>query len=238
MNAIAEHARVQVEWLNSSLEDEEAIDPIPQGVLDPRNPPADRIVELVEYLRGQVDDDTTIVWLFLPEKLGDVDGFRDMTRPLVPTQGVPRWSAGHRFIVREQLNGEIWAERLHQDEVEDALVHRFEMSPQRVADDLVSTAANPNNTDDQRMAALSQLAGLDLGHKRYPEALDKYDALEGYYGATKNPNMQPEGTRIAVHRHWLSGGLLVVVRAAFDPWRLHRIAHSPTPFTGAGVSSP
>ena len=40
------------------------------------------------------------------------------------------------------------------------------------------------------MAALVQLAGLDVVHRRLPEALAKYDALQQYYGATDNPGMR------------------------------------------------
>ena len=192
MDAIAEQVRTQLEGIDARLEmgGEARLDPLPDLVLDPREPPCDRLVGVVDYVRSQVDEDTPIVWAFLPAVLGDVDGFREMTRPLVPVCGVAQWSSGHHFIIRDQLDAGVWAQRLHEQAVEDALVFRFEMGRDRVLDELPVLAADPTRSDEERAGALLQLAGIDVAHKRLPEALEKYDALQRIYGALGRPGMQ------------------------------------------------
>lgn len=191
MDAIAEHTRIQIDALNAQLSFAELeAEPLPQVVLDSREEPATRLVALVDYVRFHTADSVDIVWGFIPESLADVDGYREMTRPLVPTEGVTDWYDGHHFIVRELPDGSIWSDRLRRDEVEDVLVYRFEMSHAKVVDDLAAMAADDTRSDEERMSAFAQLAGLDVAHGRYGDAIEKYDALERFYGATNQPNLR------------------------------------------------
>ena len=190
MDAVVDLVRVQLDAVLRQAEGEETPEGLPEAVLDPREPPSERLLGLIEYLRDFAGNDVPFVWGLLPETIGDTDGYRALVQPLMPTEGVPEWARGHHFIVREVLDGSIWAQSLHEAEVDDALVFRFEASHTHVSDALVVAAGNPNNTDDERMAALVQLAGLDVVHRRLPEALAKYDALQQYYGATDNPGMR------------------------------------------------
>lgn len=191
MDAVAEHVRIQLEGIDARAQTAGGapIGPLPAAVLDRRERPCDRLVALIEHVRAQLDEETVVVWALLPSTLADPDGFRELTRPLVPLDGVGERDPADHFIIRERLDASIWARELHERCLDDALVYRFEASLAQALDELGAVVAHPSRPDDERMNALMQLAGIDVAGRRLPDALEKYDALRRYYGATDRSGM-------------------------------------------------
>lgn len=189
VDSMTEQLRVMLDAL-ATHESDSNPPTLPELATDPRQAPADRLVATIEAVGDLTPDNATVVWALLPESIGDLASYRELTRPLVLFgPGVPG-SDGHRFIVRERLDAGMWAQQLHKAGVEDASVYRFEVTPAYVADFLVATASNTSRSDDERLAAVAQLAGLDVAHRRLPRALEKYDALERYYSATGQADLR------------------------------------------------
>ena len=189
VDAVVEQLRLMLDAV-AAHRPAEAAPSLPEQATDPREAPANRLVATIKAVGDLAPDNVVVVWALLPEAIGDLASYRELTRPLIPFGSPAPWADGHRFILRERLDAAIWAEQLHEGGVEDALVYRLEVSHAHVADALAAAVSDPSKPDDERMAAMAQLAGLDVAHRRLPEALKKYDALERYYGATERPDMR------------------------------------------------
>jgi tetratricopeptide (TPR) repeat protein len=96
----------------------------------------------------------------------------------------------HRMIIRDNRTTPFLTPELAQQNVETVLVYDLDFSTPRLMDSLAKETKNPNLTPDQRMAAFSQVAALDLAHQRLPEAMEKYGMMYTYYEKKKDAPMQ------------------------------------------------
>ena len=189
VDSLVEQLRVMLDAV-ATQQPGDAPPTLPEQATDPRLAPVHRLTATIEAIGDLIPTSATVVWALLPESIGDLASYRELTGPLALFGPDAPWSDCHRFIVRERLDAGIWAQQLHERGVEDVAVYRFTVGPAEVADSLVATVSNTSKPDDERLAGMAQLAGLDVAHRRLPQALKKYDALERYYGATGQPDLR------------------------------------------------
>jgi tetratricopeptide (TPR) repeat protein len=163
--------------------------PLPDAARKVGSPPAARARALIEFSRSLLPSgpDFRVVWAFLPLKLGDPAGQGTLFEELLRTNGPAPWYHHVRIVARE-------------DPARPALKERLAKTP-RVAwyEPEMGIAAQEKSLEEdvtdqalpvpQRMQSLLLLAGTDYAHRRYADALKKYDVLLSYYQRVGNRAM-------------------------------------------------
>jgi tetratricopeptide (TPR) repeat protein len=188
-NDVGDYLRTCLDLLNMQIQavnekpmpEDEPWPPLPLVCLDPRQAPCKRLRAAIEYVREHVHHDTDIVWGFLPSGIGDRMGYKAMIAPLLAPTGDQDWMNGHRFLVRDCRAEPFLLPDLNREKADDVLVLDVDFSPEKSADATVRTVNDSNIPIAERMQALIQLAGIDLAHQRYNQALEKYALLYSHY---------------------------------------------------------
>ncbi|MDD1620675.1 MAG: tetratricopeptide repeat protein [Methylococcaceae bacterium] len=173
---------LQIEAVNENpAPEEEPWSPLPLVCLDPRQAPCKRLRAAIEYVREHVHHDTDIIWGLLPSGIGDRIGYKAMIAPLLARADDQDWMNGHRFLVRDCKTEPFLLPDLKREKADDVLVLDVDFSEEKSADATIRTVNDVNVPVAERMQALIQLAGLDLAHQRYDQALEKYALLYSHY---------------------------------------------------------
>ncbi len=192
MSLIAESLAMQLEVVNTELgaRQLEPLPELPPLVRDERYPPVQRLRAAIEHCGQHLLGDSPIVWGLLPGEAPDRAGYRAMIDPLLAPTAVEPWMDRHRFIVRDHAPDSPITRELVAAQNDRLLVMELDFSNERFVQGLVETAHDKSLPADERMNAFFLLGVVDMGLRRYPQALEKYGACFNYYDETSNPLMQ------------------------------------------------
>ncbi|AKJ30913.1 hypothetical protein [Caldimonas brevitalea] len=151
--------------------------PLPLLCLDKRRPAAQRLVAAIMHVRGLLAAEQEVVWVMLPNEVGDAEGYRDLVAPLL--EGVHDWMLGQHFIVRDRRDEPFLLQG--RERLDGVLRLEIDFSAARAADSLVQAVNDPLQPLPQRMQALLQLAAFDLAYERFDMAHEKYALLYDYH---------------------------------------------------------
>ncbi|MCX8117641.1 MAG: tetratricopeptide repeat protein [Desulfobacterota bacterium] len=163
--------------------------PIPQPIFDPAQDPVLRLKGLMEFSRALLpsEEGHLSIWAFFPFKIHHPLEYQEMVKRLMEHQFPVPWCHHMRIFFR--------------DEKDSPLLHPAGTPPPRVSTyspDLGVEAMERSLREevmdggvplDQRLQSLLSLAGLDLAHGRFHDALPKYKLLLSYYQGTGQPAM-------------------------------------------------
>jgi tetratricopeptide (TPR) repeat protein len=192
--AVLESLRVQMEGAASALaEQKEApFPPLPALCADIEAPATARLRAAVDHVATLVPlgADHHVIWAFFPLQIADQEGYARLVAEFIPWRGPEPWMKGLRVVARDDRARPFLSPELRKREAPGVLLFESDMSPAALNDALVKEASDRGARVADRMQALVQLAGLDYAHRRYPQAIEKYTRLHGYYAEHRAPVMQ------------------------------------------------
>lgn len=162
---------------------------VPPEVRRPGGSPAGRMRALALFARSLLPPgpDFRVIWAPFPLKIGDPAGQAVLFEELLRPDGPMPWYHHLRFVTREDPSRPAMRERL----AKTPRVAWYEpdlgaKSQERSLEEDVTDESAPIG---QRMQSLLLLAGMDYAHRRFADALKKYDVLLKYYKATGDQPM-------------------------------------------------
>lgn len=192
--AILKNLRAQGEVAKVLLEQrgEEPFPPLPERCDDEAAPPGARLRAAIDHVASLVPSPGghRVIWGFLPLQIADQEGYARLIGEFVMWSGLEPWMRGLRVVARDDRARPFLSPALRKKKAPGVLLYDLDMSPEALNDALVKEAADRSAPVADRMQALMQLAGIDHAYKRYPEAIEKYKLLYGYYEEHKAPAMQ------------------------------------------------
>ncbi len=189
---IADSLASQVEMFNSELASR-SLSPLPElplTVRDTRYPPPERLREAIVYCGTHLPGEAPIVWGLLPAELPNPGSYYALIAPLLAHDTIEPWMDRHRFFVRDHAERPVLVQQLLAAKNDRVLVLDIDFSNERFVQGLVETASDRTAPADERMNAFFQLAAVDFGFQRYPQALEKYGACFNYFQDGGNLAMQ------------------------------------------------
>ncbi|WP_394848270.1 tetratricopeptide repeat protein [Pendulispora brunnea] len=174
------------ELANKALakENEPPWPPLPREASDRTMAPAARMRALMTYIRDLSPnlDEVKLVCALFPATIADPAAYRAFVLELMAHSFPSPWCHHMRIIVRDDMA------RPALGDAADALRGSATYAPDLAMEDLEKAveeqAADENRSLDERMQALVTLAALDHAHKRFSDALEKYELAGSYYRAT------------------------------------------------------
>ncbi len=166
--------------------------PLPLALMDPRRAPAQRLLDLLDFLRRLLpnEDEYRLVVGLLPLQCDDLAGYAELVRAILPIPDVPSWMSAVRIVAYDDRDHRPLAPILRAEQAERVLTLDVDFSPDAMADALARDAGDRSLPVPERMAALLQIAAIDYSYKRHQEALRKYGALHEHYAGANQPDMQ------------------------------------------------
>jgi tetratricopeptide (TPR) repeat protein len=194
MAALMDNVKAQIEGVNV-LRRKDDLKPwpgLPPRCIDTRVPPSDRIKALLDYVRDRLPrGDHHVVLGLLPTALHDPAAYADIVGGLIPRRGLEHWMARTRLILRDDRSARFLIPRLGKEGVDRVLFYQdLDLSPDSLVQSLVDEAADANAPEDDRLAALMQLAALDYSHGRFSDSIRKWGVLFKAYVRKGNIPMQ------------------------------------------------
>ncbi|MFC1643046.1 hypothetical protein ACFL5O_10255 [Myxococcota bacterium] len=192
MGIVAESLSHELEILNAELGARQmaVLPDLPLAVTDARYPPVQRLLAAIDHCGQHLPGTTPIVWGLLPAELPNPMGYRALIAPLFAPETIEPWMDRHRFIVRDQALAPFLVNELLAAKNERVLVLDIDFSNERFVQGLVETAHDQSLPTDDRMNAFFQLAAVDFGFRRFPQALEKYGVCFNYFEQQGNKPMQ------------------------------------------------
>lgn len=194
LDGVVESVRVQVEAAGPLRAERGAppFPPLPPTLSDPRLSPAQRLEEVLQYLRSLLpnEDDHRVVVGLLPLSCKDLDSYGRLMAAIMPAPAVKPWMKAVRVVAYDDRTHKKLVTAMRAAKVEQVLTFDVDFSTPALTDALARDVADPSVPVPERMSCLMQLAALDYSYKRYPEALEKYGVLFKYYETEKIPSMQ------------------------------------------------
>ena len=194
LDSIVESVRLQVEAAGLMRAERGAppFPPLPPTLSDPRRMPAQRLKEVLLYLRSLLpnEDEHRVVVGLLPLSCKDFDSYGKLIATIMPAPRVQPWMKAVRIVVYDDRTHKKLVMAMHAEKVEHVLTFDVDFSTPALIDALARDVADPSVPVPERMSCLMQLAALDYSYKRYPDALEKYGLLFKYYETEKIPSMQ------------------------------------------------
>lgn len=160
--------------------------PVPERVHDRALPPVERLRELITFARTLRADteEQVVVWGVVPTRVGDPEAYGDFLAELLAHDFPHPWCHHIRVVVRDDADNPGPSERLRgRERIGFA---ELDLGPDRVEEALLADADDEEMPLALRMQSVLVAAGLDYGHQRYDQALEKYHLLLAYYAATGN----------------------------------------------------
>jgi tetratricopeptide (TPR) repeat protein len=168
----------------------EPLPELPGSTLDESRPPAERLIEAVDFARSLLPSAQghRLVWAMFPTKIADRDNYLRLILACTARDGIRPWMRGVRLIFRvpfefaldeSPLNG---APRLR--------LQLVDFGPQAMSASMQEEANDPKLPEAERMNALLGLATLDHAHDRIPDAVRRYQTLFAFAQKTENSAMQ------------------------------------------------
>lgn len=194
MTALMANVQTQVDGANA-LRRQAALEPwpeLPPRCLDPRVKASDRLLALVAYVRDRLPEgDHHVVLGLLPTALHDAAAYAEIVGGLIPRRGLEPWMARTRIILRDDRSARFIIPSLAKEGVERVLLYQdLDLSPDGLVQSLVDEAADQAAPEDDRLAALVQLAALDYAHGRLPASIRKWGVSFEAYVRKGNIPMQ------------------------------------------------
>ncbi len=194
MDEIAEAVRLQLDYAAPARVErgEPPAPPLPSALGDPRVPAAQRLLALLEYLPRLLPgpDGYRVVVGLAPLECHDLEAFAQLMATVVPHPEPPEWMAQLRLVVWDDRDRALLSAGIRAWPAEHVLYYSDDFSAPALSDALSQDAADTALALDERMGALTQLAALDMVHKRHSAALDKYALLHEHYFQTEQPELQ------------------------------------------------
>ncbi len=194
LDAVVESIRVQVEAAASlrAQRDEPAWPPVPLMLSDVRRNPAQRLEDVLQYLRSLLpnEDEHRVVVGLLPLVCKDFDSYGKLIASVMPRVPEQPWLKAIRLVAYDHREQRKLVPGMRVANVEHVLTFDVDFSTPALTDALARSVADPSVPVPERMSNLMQLAALDYSYRRYAQALEKYGTLFKYYETEKNPTMQ------------------------------------------------
>ncbi len=159
---------------------------LPPEAADPKGAPAARIKALMIHSRGLLPklDGHAVIWTFFPQKIDAPLEYALFFEALLKHEMPFPWCHHLRILVRDERTPALLAGL-------PAKVGRLQEYAPDLSQPAMEKAVEEEAADEtaplpQRLQNALILANLDFSHRRYAEALKKYDVLLKYYLATKN----------------------------------------------------
>ena len=226
LDVLVERLRGQVALANKALEEEgrPPFPDLPAPLADPARPPAERLREAIAFARTLVPPEGghRLVWALVPLEVRDRAAYLELVAALVPWRGVEAWMRGVRILVRDApLTAPVAA---RYGEAPRLRLHPVDFGPAALEAGLQETAADEAQPEAQRMSSFLSLALLDYAHNRIGPAVEKLQALLGYYQHTGDRPMQAfvmsgmgdlnrRNGRLPEARHWYECALAPLAEA-------------------------
>ena len=159
---------------------------LPPEATDPKAAPAARVRSLMIHSRGLLPklDGHAVVWTLFPQKISAPLEYAPFFEALLTHEMPAPWCHHLRVLVRDEPSL-----RLLKDlpgKVGRASEYAPDLSQAAMEKATEEEAADESIPLPQRLQNGLILANLDFSHRRYGEALKKYDVLLKYYLHTKN----------------------------------------------------
>jgi tetratricopeptide (TPR) repeat protein len=183
----AQHAAVRLAMLREG--DPEPWPEFPPALLDAARPPVERLRGLMTFSRALLarPDEMTAVWALFPLAVHDAAGWAGLLGELLPHQFPAPWCHHLRVVARGVTGDALLPSAL------GALPRLKWYAPELHADAIAAAldedAANPALPLPQRLQGLLLSAGMDFSHRRYDQALAKYQVLLKYYAGIRDGAM-------------------------------------------------
>ncbi|UQA57127.1 hypothetical protein [Polyangium aurulentum] len=194
LDGIVESIRLQVEAAGPLRAERGAppFPPLPPTLSDQRRTPAQRLEEVLQYLRSLLpnEDDHRVVVGLLPLSCKDFDSYAKLMATVMPAPTVQPWMKAVRIVAYDDRTYKKLVTAMRARKVEHVLTFDVDFSTPALTDALARDVADPTVPVPERMSSLMQLAALDYSYRRYPDALEKYGVLFKYYENEKVPSMQ------------------------------------------------
>ncbi|WP_394847460.1 hypothetical protein LZC95_08340 [Pendulispora brunnea] len=160
--------------------------PIPLQVFDRNAPPVARVRASMVYARSLAPnpDAVRVVWGLFPGHIGDPVSYRAFILELLAHEFPAPWCHHLRVLVRDDSARPALADADRQ--LPGTATYTPRLSPEAFEAEVEDHASDRNRPIDERMPSVLTLAGLDLAHKRFPEAIAKYKLAARYYGGIGN----------------------------------------------------
>ncbi|MBV9928146.1 MAG: tetratricopeptide repeat protein [Acidobacteria bacterium] len=164
--------------------------PLPETLSDARQPPAERLRELICFARTLVprEGGHRLVWAMFPQEIADRPAYLNLVSSFIPRAGIKPWMRGLRLIFRDEAEPQQRARQF--TEAPRVRVNRVDFGPEAVAASLEEEVADEDLSVEERMQSLFTLASLDTAHNRIADALARYKVLLGHYQQSENQLMQ------------------------------------------------
>lgn len=163
--------------------------PIPPSIFDSSQEPVYRFKELMKFARTLLpsEDGHLIVWGVFPHQIHRPQQYQEMVEALTEHQFPYPWCHHMRIFLRDQKDFPILLKR--SNPVPRLCFYSPDFSVAAMEKSLQMEVMEESLPLEQRLQSLLSLAGLDLGHGRFPEALQKYQLLLRYYQGIRQPTM-------------------------------------------------
>ena len=191
VDAVVAQFVAQHEGVNQLLEEagEAPWPPVPDRVRDETASPAERLRQAMIFSRTLLPslDGHVGVWAFCPVQIEDARDYARLMQALALHRLPVPWCHHLRLIVRDMKTRPALTQLPQQ--VPRVQVHELDLSPEAIEQSFEEEAADEHEPLPMRMQALLVLAGMDFSHRRYDQALEKYDLLNRYYRTVENDEM-------------------------------------------------
>lgn len=184
------HFRTQHEGVCEGLKKEGRAPwpPIPQHVFDQSQDPVHRLKALMTFSRDLLpsEEGHLTVWGFFPHQIHQPQQYRALVEALAEHQFPHPWCHHMRIFLRDEKDSPILQTLNRSPRI---CFYRADFSVEAMERSLREEVMEEANPLEQRLQSLLSLAGLDLAHGRFREALQKYQLLLRYYQGTGQQTM-------------------------------------------------
>jgi hypothetical protein len=188
VSAVVQSFAAQHELIRLSLE-KEGMKPwplLPANVRNEKLQAARRLRELMVFARSLLPapEGFLVAFVFLPPTVSDPAAYGELMADVLRHEFPFSWCHHIRAILRDDPADPALARVL--GEAPRMVWYAPDLSPAALEKALEEEAGDEALPLEQRLQALHVTAGTDFAHKRYPEAMGKYQLLFEYYARTGN----------------------------------------------------
>jgi hypothetical protein len=160
--------------------------PLPDEVKDPAAPPAQRLRAAMVFARSLMpaQEGATLVWVMFPAEISDGPAYAALMDEVLGHEFPFPWCHHMRILLRDDpATGHLKRALARAPRV---AWYAPDLSPPALERAVADEAADETLPMDERVQGLLMTAALDYTHKRYDQALDKYQRLFDYYAYHKD----------------------------------------------------
>jgi hypothetical protein len=162
---------------------------VPEIIHSDSTPPAHRLRDLMIFARSLLPtlEGGLLVWVMMPLEINDTKTYASLVKDVLEHDFPFPWCHHMRIVVRNVPDDSALTTTL----AGTPRISWYEpdLSTHAMEQALENEAADDELPLDERLQAMLQTAGIDYSHKRYEQALEKYQLAFRFYSATKNPTL-------------------------------------------------